>query len=150
MLKIVCVCTGNTCRSPMAAALLSRFLPGADVSSAGLYAAEGAPASYHALLAMDALGLDISAHRSRPFRPEMAADALVLAMTRAHLRAIQRLCPAARVELFLGDEDVPDPFGQGMDAYERTAHRLEEGTRALARRSRASLRAAPMKTGAST
>lgn len=60
-MKIICVCTGNTCRSPMAAALLQRLLPGAEVSSAGLYAEEGMPASRHALLAMDEMGLDISA-----------------------------------------------------------------------------------------
>ena len=51
-MKIVCVCTGNTCRSPMAAALLGRLLPGDEVTSAGLYAEDGAPASYHALLAL--------------------------------------------------------------------------------------------------
>ena len=126
-MKIICICTGNTCRSPMAAAILQRLLPGADVSSAGLYAEDGMPASRHALLAMDEMGLDISAHRARRFCPEMAEGALLVGMTRAHVRA-------ARVELFLGDEDVPDPFGQGMDAYERTAHVLEEGARALIHR----------------
>ena len=53
----------------MAAALLSRLLPGAEVTSAGLYAEDGAPASYHALLAMDELGVDISGHMARRFRP---------------------------------------------------------------------------------
>ena len=133
-MKIICVCTGNTCRSPMAAALLQRLLPGAEVSSAGLYAEEGMPASRHALLAMDEMGLDISAHRARRFRPEMAEGALLLAMTRAHARALRGMCPGARVELFLGDEDVPDPLGQGMEAYERTAQVLAEGAAALAKR----------------
>ena len=133
-MKIICICTGNTCRSPMAAAILQRLLPGADVSSAGLYAEDGMPASRHALLAMDEMGLDISAHRSRRFRPEMAGEALLVGMTRAHVRALRSLCPTARVKLFLGDEDVPDPFGQGMDAYERTARVLEEGARALIHR----------------
>ena len=118
----------------MAAAIRQRLLPGADVSSAGLYAEDGMPASRHALLAMDEMGLDISAHRARRFCPEMAEGALLVGMTRAHVRDLRSLCPAARVELFLGDEDVPDPFGQGMDAYERTAHVLEEGARALIHR----------------
>ncbi|HIS02711.1 MAG TPA: low molecular weight protein arginine phosphatase [Candidatus Pullichristensenella avicola] len=135
-MKIVCVCTGNTCRSPMAAALLQRLLPAAEISSAGLYAEEGAPASRHALLAMDEMGLDISQHRARRFRPEMADGALLLAMTRSHARALRAMCPEARVERFLGDEDVPDPFGQGMEAYERTAEILAEGAQALARRLR--------------
>ena len=80
-MKIVCVCTGNTCRSPMAAALLGRLLPGIEVTSAGLYAEDGAPASYHALLAMDELGVDISGHMARRFRPGMGEGALLLAMT---------------------------------------------------------------------
>ena len=133
-MKIVCVCTGNTCRSPMAAALLGRLLPGAEVTSAGLYAEDGAPASYHALLAMDEMGIDISGHIARRFRAQMGEGALLLAMTRSQARALRSLCPNAKVELFLGDEEVPDPFGQGMEAYERTAQVLEEGAQALARR----------------
>ena len=133
-MKIVCVCTGNTCRSPMAAALLSRLLPGAEVTSAGLYAEDGAPASYHALLAMDDMGVDISGHMARRFRPEMGEGALLLAMTRSQARALRALCPEAKVELFLGDEEVPDPFGRGMEAYERTVRVLEEGAQAIARR----------------
>ncbi len=133
-LKIICVCTGNTCRSPMAAALLGRLLPGDEVASAGLYAEDGAPASYHALLAMDDMGIDISGHMARRFRPEMGEGALLLAMTRSQARVLRSLCPGAKVELFLGDEEVPDPFGQGMEAYERTARILEEGARAIARR----------------
>ena len=135
-MKIVCVCTGNTCRSPMAAALLGRLLPGDEVASAGLYAEDGAPASYHALLAMDEMGIDISGHIARRFRAQMGEGALLLAMTRSQARALRSLCPNAKVELFLGDEEVPDPFGQGMEAYERTAQVLEEGAQALARRLR--------------
>lgn len=133
-MKIVCVCTGNTCRSPMAAALLGRLLPGVEVTSAGLYAEDGAPASYHALLAMDDMGVDISGHMARRFRPGMGEGALLLAMTRSQARALRALCPEAKVELFLGDEEVPDPFGRGMEAYERTARVLEEGAQAIARR----------------
>ena len=135
-MKIVCVCTGNTCRSPMAAALLGRLLPGDEVTSAGLHAEDGAPASYHALLAMDEMGIDISGHIARRFRAQMGEGALLLAMTRSQARALRSLCPNAKVELFLGDEEVPDPFGQGMEAYERTAQVLEEGAQALARRLR--------------
>ena len=133
-MKIVCVCTGNTCRSPMAAALLSRLLPGAEVTSAGLYAEDGAPPSYHALLAMDELGVDISGHMARRFRPEMGEGALLLAMTRSHARACVPFAQTPKWNSFLGDEEVPDPFGRGMEAYERTARILEEGAQAIARR----------------
>ena len=71
----------------------------------------GAPPSYHALLAMDELGVDISGHMARRFRPEMGEGALLLAMTRSHARALRSLCPNAKVELFLGDEEVPIPSG---------------------------------------
>ena len=64
----------------------------------------------------------------------MGEGALLLAMTRSHARALRALCPEAKVELFLGDEEVPDPFGRGMEAYERTARVLEEGAQAIARR----------------
>ena len=86
---------------------------------------------------MDEMGIDISGHMARRFRPEMGEGALLLAMTRSHARALRSLCPNAKVELFLGDEEVPDPFGRGMEAYERTARVLEEGAQALARRLRA-------------
>ena len=64
----------------------------------------------------------------------LGEGALLLAMTRSQARALRALCPEAKVELFLGDEEVPDPFGRGMEAYERTARVLEEGAQAIARR----------------
>ena len=80
MKTIIFVCTGNTCRSPMAQYLFQRMAGRRAVSvSAGLTARDGSPATVHAVEAMREIGLDISAHRSRLLTPELlnGADAVV-------------------------------------------------------------------------
>ena len=132
------VCTGNTCRSPMAAALFNHFYAGGKyhAESAGLAAVEGEPASTEAVLVMQRLyGLDLSTHRSRSIfgvLTEQNAD-LILTMTRSQQRLLQQLIPelADRVLTLseaagLPAEDVIDPFGQKEDAYEQTAFELAE------------------------
>lgn len=134
MNRIVCVCTGNTCRSPMASALLQRELPLWEVSSAGLYAVEGAPASQNAVLAMREYGIDISAHSASPFHSEMTANALIVAMTRAHAGKILQLSPNAHVVCMLENSDVPDPFAGSLDSYRKTALMLKTGAKELVKR----------------
>ena len=75
MRSVIMVCSGNTCRSPMAEALLRRMLPGVDVSSAGLYAMNGMPASDGAQREMARRGLSLANHRSRQLTREMARGA---------------------------------------------------------------------------
>src|SRR2546423_4340317 len=84
------VCTGNTCRSPMAAALLGRRLEEAGVkavvSSAGLLFA-GKPATDHGRAVMADRGIDTSGHRSRRLRPDLLSGAdIVIGMARTHVR----------------------------------------------------------------
>lgn len=87
---ILCVCTGNTCRSPMAAALLRQALDkrGREdilVESAGLAAGFASPATEHAVAVMREIGLDLSGHRSRPLTETLVADAArIVAMTGGH------------------------------------------------------------------
>jgi len=93
------VCTGNTCRSPMAAALLFRQLEDAGVkcvvSSAGLLF-DGRPATDHGVAVMADRGLDTSGHRSRRLRPELVADAdLVIGLARSHVGEVVALAPDA-------------------------------------------------------
>lgn len=142
--QLLLVCTGNTCRSPMAEVLAQRWLAehrpagrgpatGYDAVSAGAYAADGMPASGESVQAMAERGLDLSRHRSRALTREMLHDAdVVFTMTESHRQAVLDLAPAAeaKVQRLLPDRDVSDPIGAGMDAYLSTAKMIEAGLQA--------------------
>src|SRR5262249_43971209 len=125
---VVFVCTGNTCRSPMADAMFKQMLAqrlgcsadelparGYCVLSAGVAAIMGDAAAEHAALAVGELGADLSRHRSRPMTPELAAQAdYLVAMTRGHVLALTDHFrrPGVRPRLLsAAGEDVPDPIG---------------------------------------
>ena len=131
------VCSGNTCRSPMAEAMAKRMLAeqrgladedlpaaGLRVLSAGVAAMPGMPASPHAVEAMQRQGIDLSRHRSRILTPEMLHDAdVVYTMTQGHRRAILEMMPSVEDKVFTLDPtgDVDDPIGMGATSYQRTA-----------------------------
>ncbi len=141
-LEILCVCTGNTCRSPMAAALLRRALAeatGVDVSnltergfsvgSAGVSAFPGSPASDGASAAMRAAGLTLEHHRSsKADLGRLASADVIFAMTADHLRRIDEIqgsrTTTRGVLLDPGGSDIDDPFGGDDRVYRRTAERL--------------------------
>lgn len=141
-LEILCVCTGNTCRSPMAAALLAHALAealgvavgelaenGFRVDSAGLSAFSGSPASPGAAAAMRAAGLDLELHRAtRADRERLSRADVVLAMTADHLHRIHEVLgtrATAKAELLdPSGRDIEDPFGGDDRVYRKTAERL--------------------------
>ncbi|NLC53140.1 MAG: ribose 5-phosphate isomerase B [Firmicutes bacterium] len=150
--NILFVCTGNTCRSPMAAALLRQLLnerggqfENIRVSSAGLYASPGAPASPEAVETMRGLGADLSNHLARELaREELAAADLILTMTNAQKNQIIKIYPGVKDRTYVLREyisaqntaeidgwDVPDPFGQPLAVYQQCATALEKDLRAL-------------------
>jgi protein-tyrosine-phosphatase len=135
---ILIVCLGNTCRSPMATALLNEIIRrhgqagSIEVSSAGIWAQEGHPATPLAQRVMQERGLDISAHRSHLLKPQdVAAADVVVAMEKGIAEAIAIESPdqAGRVHTLadLADEagDVQDPIGGSLDDYRRTADLLQ-------------------------
>lgn len=138
--RILFVCSGNTCRSPLAERLALRQAEerGLDVEvrSAGTFAGRGAPASSGAVLAARRKGLDLSGHRSTPLGPELVEWAdLVLAMTNAHLRVATDIGGGEKAFLvteFLPEDhpehgrEVGDPAGAGVERYEQVLELLEE------------------------
>lgn len=128
-MKVLFVCTGNLCRSPLAEALaVSR---GVEARSAGTAALEGEPATPEARAVAAERGLDLSAHRARLLAPEHVdwADA-VLVMGESHRRRVEELGGGAKVTL-LDEADVADPYGLGLADYRRCLETIE---RALERR----------------
>ena len=134
MKNVVFVCTGNTCRSPMAEALLRRALErrgigGIDVSSAGIYAHPGARPSSASIDQMDARGVDIRGHRARSIMTVPLDGALVLGMTDGHVAAVRDITPGADAQTVMRYAglvgQIDDPYGMGSLAYARCADQIE-------------------------
>ena len=135
MSKIIFVCTGNTCRSPMAQALAEALFAEAGlqivVTSAGVGAGSGQSASANAVLAMLDGGLCLKSHRSQPTTRELLKSAaLVLTMTRGHLSHVLAMCPEVKAftlgEYAGGGQDVSDPFGGNEEVYRKCAAQLRK------------------------
>ena len=137
MEKIIFICTGNTCRSPMAEGLFRQLggeaETGLTAASAGLYTENGLPASANAVAAAAERGADISAHRSRQLTPEMVREAnYLVCMTGAHYDRLCELFPDCADRIFtLLPEDISDPFGGDLATYRRSAAEIDKGVQAI-------------------
>lgn len=138
MFHVMMVCTGNICRSPMAAGLLAHYLPvdlkeRVEVTSAGTSALHGHQAQEHAIEAMGLLGVDIAHHRARQLTREIARSAdLILTMEAAHLSWVKRTLGwrQAKPRLLMEFDhqsptgDIRDPYGEPLEAYQRCLQTL--------------------------
>jgi len=125
--RVLFICTGNTCRSPMAATIFKSLSKGKyDVDSAGVSPHPGDPASTNAVKAMEVMGLDLSQHRSKQVTKEIIESAdLVLVMSQRHLDIVKSLCPTANVEL-ISPQGIADPYGGSEKRYQDSAEELKK------------------------
>ncbi|MBQ4160600.1 MAG: low molecular weight protein arginine phosphatase [Clostridia bacterium] len=141
-MNILFVCTGNTCRSPMAEGLLKALIQEDDnilVLSGAISTAEGMPASENAIAVMEELDIDLREHISRNIDADVLNEAdLVLTMTEGHREAILH---------YFGDDfefktqplldfvgiggDVSDPYGGSIETYRRCRDQLKEAVKLL-------------------
>jgi len=136
--RVLLVCTGNICRSPLAAVMLERALTqrnarDVDVRSAGTGAWDGAPASEGAYLVALENGLDLSGHRAQLLTRDLVEGSdLILTMARHHRARVDELGGQGRVSVlgeYIGkqadDAEVSDPFGGDLEIYRDTYTQLE-------------------------
>ncbi len=127
MKKIMFICSGNTCRSPLAEGLFKKYLnenniTDIEVGSAGIGAFPGDGVSINSILVAGSRGIDISEHRARNINPEhlMSTD-LFFCMSDSHKQVLLRHCDENKIVVL----NVPDPYGRPIEAYEECAKMLE-------------------------
>lgn len=137
-MNIVFICTGNTCRSPMAEGLLKDMAEKKgielNVTSAGIFAFDGQEVSRDAVHVMKEEGIDISQHRARIVHRELLESAdLILTMSRSHKRELLRRYDflndkvyTLKEYVYQIEEDIEDPFGRGIEAYREAKEEIKE------------------------
>jgi protein arginine phosphatase len=141
-IRFLFVCTGNTCRSPMAEGIFRRYLAeklqsniddlekmGYITYSAGITGSAGFPASPEAVVACAAKGVDISAHRNKALSRELVEESdFIFAMEAMHRQRVVALEPKAGAKCFLlaGNKGIADPMGHSQEFYNYCADIIEK------------------------
>src|SRR6185503_461465 len=137
-MNLVFVCSGNTCRSPMAEALARKIaerrgIQDLSVSSAGTNAWENSTATDEALFVGMERELDLTGHRARKLTPAIVSEAdLIFVMTPGHLEQVKQLGGRGKVHVIdeyasgITNQGITDPYGGDLEAYRQTADVLEQ------------------------
>ncbi len=127
MKKIMFICSGNTCRSPLAEGLFKKYLQeknitDIEVGSAGVGAFPGDAVSINSILVAGSRGIDISDHRARNVNPEhLITTDLFFCMSESHKAVLSRHCDSEKIFVL----NIADPFGRPIEVYEECAKQLE-------------------------
>jgi len=142
--KFLFVCTGNTCRSPMATGIFRKYLAeklncaidrlpeiGYKIYSAGTLGLTGEPATAEAVAACAAKGIDISAHRSAALTRPLVSDCdFIFVMEQMHRDRVIALDQQSAVKCcLLAETDIDDPIGQSQQVYNNCADRIEKAVK---------------------
>jgi len=144
-IKFLFVCTGNTCRSPMAEGMFRKYLAeklqcefdqldrmGYKVSSAGIMNMGAAPASAEAIIACEDRRIDIKAHKSNILSPQLIEESdFIFAMEQIHCDRVKAMRPAAtnKCTLLAENEEIPDPIGQSQEFFNNCADLIEKAVK---------------------
>ncbi|SNY66738.1 protein tyrosine phosphatase [Enterobacter sp. CC120223-11] len=136
--KILVVCTGNICRSPIGERFLRALLPHKNVDSAGTAALINHGADEDAQRIAKKFGVSLDGHKGRQFTPELSVRYdLILVMEKAHFSQITRIAPEARSKsLLLGhwfnQMEIPDPWHKSDEAFEHIFRLIDRSCQAWA------------------
>lgn len=145
-MKVLIVCTGNTCRSPMAEGILKYLAKknniDIQVKSAGISAFDGDNISKNAILALRNIDLDISDYKSTLAHEELVNEAdLILTMGKSHKEILINRFPSSKEKTFLLNEysfeihkDIEDPFGGNLREYERARDEIYKALEEIVRK----------------
>lgn len=131
-MNILFVCTGNTCRSAMAAAIMNKIAVENEmdirIESAGVFADIGQSASENAVKALEKYDIDLSQHRTQPVTDELIEKSdIILTMTAGHKMLLSSMAKDkvyTLLEFIDSDGDITDPYGGDLEEYEECAREI--------------------------
>ena len=140
---VLFVCTGNTCRSPLAAGIYAARNPGDRVRSAGLFTEDGLPASAHMLALAPEYGADLAPHQSRQLTADLLSQAdFIVCLSASHAMRLASYVPEEKIRVLGGG--IPDPYGGDLEDYRACAAQIAAALPALKRELHVAAQIVPM------